>query len=110
MTGQQLLEAARDGHAATVGTLLSTQVAKSFINIHDANGTTPLHCAAFSGHEAVTEKLLAARCNVDLQDARYGYTALHAAAFSGHAPATTQLLAARCNVDLRIRPYCDSSC
>ena len=103
MTGQQLLEAARDGHAAKVSTLLSTHGAKSFINFQNAQGITPLHAAAFGGHEAVTEKLLAARCSVDLQDAKYGYTALHAAAFNGHAAATTQLLAARCNVDLQAK-------
>jgi hypothetical protein len=38
MTGQQLLEAARDGHAAKVGTLLSTQAAQSFINYQGALG------------------------------------------------------------------------
>ena len=67
MTGQQLWEAARDGDAAKVSTLLSTQGAQSFINFQSAQGITPLHCAAFSGHEAVTEKLLAARCSVNLQ-------------------------------------------
>jgi hypothetical protein len=40
MTGQQLLEAACDGDAAKVGTLLSTQGAQSFINYQDANGAT----------------------------------------------------------------------
>jgi hypothetical protein len=67
MTGQQLLEAARDGHAAKVGTLLSTQAAQSFINYQGALGATPLSAAAQNGHESVTEQLIEARCNVDLQ-------------------------------------------
>jgi hypothetical protein len=61
MTGQQLWEAACDGDAAKVSTLLSTQGAQSFINYQGALGYTPLHCAAGRGHEAVTEKLLAGR-------------------------------------------------
>ena len=49
MTGQQLWEAARDGDAAKVSTLLSTQDAQSFINYQDVLGVTPLHGAVFEG-------------------------------------------------------------
>jgi hypothetical protein len=42
MTGQQLLGAVRDGDAAKVSTLLSTQGAQSFINYQDERGFTPL--------------------------------------------------------------------
>ena len=37
MTGQQLWGAVRDGDAAKVSTLLSTQGAQSFINYQDAH-------------------------------------------------------------------------
>jgi ankyrin repeat protein len=94
MTGQQLLEAACDGDAATVGTLLSTQGAQSLINYQEARGYTALHCAAGNGHSAVTKQLIAARSNVDLQD-KNGCTPLHFAAANGHAAVTKQLLAAR---------------
>ena len=67
MTGQQLYEAALIGDAAKVGTLLSTQGAQSFINYQDARGCTPLYVAAGYGYASVTEQLLAARCNVNLQ-------------------------------------------
>ena len=40
MTGEQLWEAARDGDAAKVRTLLSTQGAQSFINYQGAHGST----------------------------------------------------------------------
>ena len=68
MTGQQLCDAARDGDAAKVSTLLSTQGARSFINYQGAHGVTALHLAAENGHAVVMEKILAAHCNVDLQD------------------------------------------
>jgi hypothetical protein len=40
MTGQQLCQAAHDGNAAKVSTLLSTKGAQSFINYQDAGGYT----------------------------------------------------------------------
>ena len=100
MTGQKLCEAARDGDAAMVSTLLSTQGAQFFINYQDADGATPLHEAAGQGHAAVTKQLLEARCNVNLQDA-HGNTPLHFTAECGNAAVTKQLVAARCNVDLQ---------
>jgi hypothetical protein len=93
MSGQQLCEAARDGEAAKVSTLLSTQGAQSFINYQDANGYTPLLFAAQNGYSAITEKLLTARCSVDLQ-AENGFTALHSAAGKGHE--TVRREAAHC--------------
>jgi ankyrin repeat protein len=57
-------------------------------------GTLPLHIAAYQGHSAVSEKLLAARCNVDLLDKNES-TPLHIASFNGHAAVTKQLIAAR---------------
>jgi hypothetical protein len=100
MTGEQLRQAAHDGDSAKVSALLSTQGAQSFINYQDEHGCTPLFHAAKSGHEAVTKKLLAARCNVDLQS-KMRATPLHMAAGYGHATITKQLLEARCNVDLK---------
>jgi ankyrin repeat protein len=67
MTGHQLCEAALVGDAAKVGTLLSTQGAQSFINYQDAHGSTPILFAAQNGHSSVTEMLIQARCNMDLQ-------------------------------------------
>jgi ankyrin repeat protein len=98
--GGQLWEAARDGDAAKVSTLLSTQGAQSFINYQAHTfghclfgypaggglvarvGATPLHAAASLGHAAVTEQLIAAGCNVDLQ-MQDGCTALFEAGAKG---------------------------
>ena len=57
MTGKKLWEAVRDGDAAKVSTLLSTQGAQSFINFQDAQGGTPLHCTGVNGHESITKQL-----------------------------------------------------
>jgi ankyrin repeat protein len=48
----------------------------------------------------VTEKLLAARCNVNVQD-NDGTTPLIEAAAQGHEAITKQLLAVRCNVNIQ---------
>ena len=100
MTGQKLWNAAGDGDAEKVHTLLSTQGAQSFINYQDSHGCTPLHIASAKGQKAVTKQLIAARCNVDLQD-KYGMTPLLLAAIKGHEAAMKQLIDARCNVDLQ---------
>jgi ankyrin repeat protein len=60
--------AARDGHTETVRTLMSTAGALSLINTQDASGNTPLYCAAHNGHASVTEQLIEAHFNVDLQN------------------------------------------
>jgi ankyrin repeat protein len=101
--------AALDGDAETVSKMLSTAGAQSFINYQHALGdtplltalgATPLLAAAANGHVAVTEQLLEARCNVDLQ-MQHGVSPLHCAAAKGHASVTKQLIVARCNIDLQ---------
>jgi hypothetical protein len=118
--------AALDGDAETVSKMLSTAGAQSLINYQHALGdtplltalgATPLLAAAANGHVAVTEQLLQAPCNVDLQmqggvsrsfldryfelasliEARcsidvpnvHGMTALHAAERMGHTAIPT---------------------
>ncbi len=100
---RQLCHAARDGDTATVETLLSTSGAQSLINNQQAElGASPLYFAARHGHSSVTGQLIAARCNLDLQE-KDGATALHAAAHNGHAAVTELLIAARCNIDLQMK-------
>ncbi len=63
-----LVLAAHDGDTVAVRALLSSAGAQSFINYkEDTSGASPLFCAARNGHAAVTEQLIEARCNVDLQ-------------------------------------------
>jgi ankyrin repeat protein len=82
MQGMLILHAAaRHGDTVTVRTLLSTAGALSLINTQDASGATPLHIAIRNGHAPITEQLIAARCNVDLQD-EDGQTALYLAKYN----------------------------
>jgi len=59
----------------------------------------PLYEAVGHGHAAVTEQLIDARCNVDLQ-MKNGVTPLHVAAQEGYATVKKKLIEARCNVNL----------
>jgi ankyrin repeat protein len=93
--------AARDGDTVTVRTQLSTAGALSLINTQDASGATPLYWAAQNGHASVTEQLIEARCNVDLQ-AKDGSAPLHLAGQNGHASVTVQLIQACCKHDLQM--------
>ncbi len=76
LTVKQLLDAARDGDAAKVSKLLSTQGAQSLINYQ-------ARCRK-KKNAAITEQLLAARCNIDLHTVEMegGLTALQLA--QGH--------------------------
>ena len=99
--GKFIFAAARDGDTVTVGKILSTAGAQSLINYQEeTSGATALHCAAQNGHEFVTEQLIEARCNMDLQQ-KDGSTPLHIAAGKGKDAVTKQLVGARCSVDLR---------
>ena len=94
--------AALDGDAETVSKMLSAAGAQSFINYQHALGdtplltalgATPLLAAAANGHVAVTEQLLEARCNVDLQmQDGNGVSPLFIAAEKGHAVVTHLLI------------------
>jgi len=112
MMGKSLFNAASDGNTTTVQTLLSKITSKpggqASVNYQNENGYSPLHKAAEKGHTLVTQQLIAARCNVDLQTGGSGVdkkkgraTPLIIAAQHGHAAITKQLIAARCNVDLQ---------
>ena len=54
-------------------------------------GNTPLHCAAFYGHVAVAEMLIAAGAEVNLAN-NYGMTPLRWAARNGHLEVVQLLL------------------
>jgi hypothetical protein len=70
-----LVEAACQGDAVKVTTLMATPGAQSFINYHDTDWSIPppIYCAAANGHASVAKQLIAVRCNVDLQ-AENGWT------------------------------------
>jgi hypothetical protein len=63
MTGMQHCNAAYDGDAAKVRTLLSTHAAQSFIKPRTGRAWGHTALLRAKGHAAVTKKLLAARGN-----------------------------------------------
>jgi len=63
-----IIQAAARGDTVTARTLLSTAGALSLINTQDESGRTPLFWAAHNGHASVTDQLIEARCDIDVQD------------------------------------------
>ena len=78
---EELLTAARAGHADTVRTLLSQPDAK--INGRDENGNTALIEAARFGHDQVVQVLLTAGADPKLKN-NEGKTAMMLAVQGGH--------------------------
>ena len=108
------LKLARDGDAVSVKKLLSLEESRSWCLFKDAklmnyqaaeNGQTAILLTTLGGHAAVTELIIAARCNVDLQT-KNGCTPLYCAAEEGHEAVTKQLIEARYNVDLQEEDGC----
>ena len=70
------------------------------------NGGTVLHVTAGHGHATVTEKLIPARCNVDLQDQMVGYMPFGVMSLSFQI--ASGFTTSRCHVDLQGKTH-DSS-
>ena len=71
---------------------------------HGQKGWSALINAAWMGHTAVLEALLAAGCKKTHMDLQVGMgSALHRAAYKGHTAVVKSLLAAGCNKNLQNR-------
>ena len=90
-SSKEIIKAAKSGDAMRVRDLLAQD--NSLINARDKDGSTPLHCAAWKGHQQVVTLLLQARADVNAhnENDHWGPTALHAAAHANQ-PAIAQLL------------------
>uniref|UniRef100_A0A8C2H9Q8 Ankyrin repeat domain 6b n=1 Tax=Cyprinus carpio TaxID=7962 RepID=A0A8C2H9Q8_CYPCA len=91
---ERLLIASHKGQADHVVQLIN-KGAKVAIT---KNGRTPLHLAAYKGHIAVVRILLAAGCDLDIQDDG-DQTALHRAAVVGNADVISALIQEGCALD-----------
>lgn len=80
-----IIKAAKSGDIETIKELLKSD--PSLIGARDSDGSTPLHCATWKGHELVAEFLIKAGADVNAcnQNEHWGTTPLHAAAHANQA-------------------------
>ena len=93
-----IIKAAKSGDVATIKSLLKSD--PSLIDARDTDGSTPLHCATWKGHEKVAELLLKEGANVNAvnQNGHWGTTPLHAAAHANQVKIAQLLLDHGANV------------
>lgn len=82
---REIIKAAKCGNTELVRVLLAND--KSLVNARDKDGSTPLHCAVWKGHEPVVARLIEAGADVNAQNENdhWGTTPLHAAAHANQA-------------------------
>jgi ankyrin repeat protein len=92
MSLKEIIQATKRGDAAGTAALLKAD--PCLARATEADGTTPLHCAAWKGHVEVAEILLNAGADLNAvnQDAHYGGTPLHAAAHGNQKPVVELLI------------------
>ena len=90
-SNKEIIKAAKSGNTAKVKELLTTNTA--LVQARDKDGSTPLHCATWKGHQETVAVLLDAGADVNAQNSNehWGTTPLHAAAHANQA-AIAQLL------------------
>src|SRR5215471_21137563 len=82
---KDFIKAAKHGDVVSLERLLEADA--SLINARDKDGSTPLHCAIWKGHQAAVALLLEAGADVNAhnENDHWGTTPLHAAAHANHA-------------------------
>jgi ankyrin repeat protein len=88
---KEIIKAAKSGNTELARALLASDT--SLVEARDKDGSTPLHCAVWKGHQPVVALLLEAGADVNAQNENdhWGTTPLHAAAHANQA-AIAQLL------------------
>ena len=88
---REIIKAAKKGSVEAVKSLLA--IDPGLAGARDRDGSTPLHCAVWKGHQAVVVVLLEAGAEVNAhnQNDHWGTTPLHAAAHANQA-AIAQIL------------------
>jgi ankyrin repeat protein len=89
---KEIIRAAKSGNTGRVKELLERDAA--LISARDADGSTPLHCATWKGHQGVVELLLelGADVNAKNNNDHWGTTPLHAAAHANQRAIAERLI------------------
>lgn len=88
---KEIIRAAKSGDTSRLRELLATDA--SLVNARDKDGSTPLHCSVWKGHQQAVALLIDAGADVNAHNDNdhWGTTPLHAAAHANQA-AIAQLL------------------
>lgn len=91
-TAKLFIKAVKQGSVPAVQALAAAD--PQLIHLKDPDDATPLHYAAWKGHEEVARALLDLGAEIDAcsRDGHYGGTALHAAAHGNHKEVAALLL------------------
>ncbi len=98
---KQIIKAAKSGDLFSIRMLLELDA--TLIGARDKDGSTPLHCAVWKGHQAAVELILerGADVNAQNQNEHWGTTPLHAAAHANQAAIAEMLIAKGADVNAR---------
>lgn len=82
---KEIIKAAKSGQVESVKALLAAD--PELVNARDKDGSTPLHCATWKGHQNVAAVLVGSGADVNAQNQNdhWGTTPLHAAAHANQA-------------------------
>lgn len=89
---KQIIKAAKSGDLLSLRMLLELDA--TLIGARDKDGSTPLHCAVWKGHQSAVEFMLerGADVNAQNQNDHWGTTPLHAAAHANQAAIAALLI------------------
>ena len=95
---KEMIKAAK--HGATIMVLALLAQDASLISARDTDGSTPLHCATWKGHERLVQVLLqhGADVNAANNNNHWGTTPLHAAAHANQRAIAELLIAHGANL------------
>ena len=94
-----IIKAAKSGDVMSIRMLLELDA--SLIGARDKDGSTPLHCAVWKGHQSAVEFMLERGADVHAhnQNDHWGTTPLHAAAHANQTAIAEMLIARGADVN-----------